>query len=88
MAKRAHPFIKSISSSNHRTVEIEQKTEPKAVVQDGSEFRIYTANRHLGDYAYLLDTVQAPVRCKTDKERREWFKQTLLAKSLGDYEFS
>lgn len=60
---------------------------PKAIVQEGKQFRIYEAERHLGDPDYLLDIVEAPVRCRTDSERREWFAQTLLARSLGTYEY-
>lgn len=61
--------------------------EPKAVIQEGKQFRIYEAERHLGDRDYLLDIVEAPIRCRSDAERREWFAQTLLARSLGTYEY-
>lgn len=60
----------------------------KAVVVDGSEIRIWEDNAHMGDPEYLFDTIQVPSRCRSEKERREWFGQTLLAKSLGDYEFA
>lgn len=59
----------------------------KQVVQDGKEFRIWEDNAHMGDHEYLIDTVQAPNRCRSDKERRDWFAQTPLAKNLGGYEF-
>ncbi len=60
---------------------------PKAVVQEGKEFRVYEAEAHLGDPDYLIDTVLAPSRCRSDADRTDWFKQTLFAKSLGGYEF-
>ena len=59
----------------------------KAVIQESGEFRIYEAEEHLGDADFLVDTIQAPVRCKSHAERRTWLNQTLFAKSLGDYEF-
>lgn len=59
----------------------------KAVVQEGSKFRVYEAEQYLGDPDYLIDTVQAPNRCRSDGERLDWFKQTLFARSLGEVEF-
>jgi hypothetical protein len=61
--------------------------EPKCVVVDGRTLRIYTSERFLGDREHIEDTMHAPVRCKTPKDIRDWFDQTLYARSLGGYHF-